>query len=87
MFTKVFEPLENLRPKTACMLPNVARYQLRHTPLPYYYISHLAFCQEILPAARCDGQKIFWYQVFFMMTVSTQSPTCSQASAQASRQS
>jgi hypothetical protein len=25
MFTRVFEPLENLRSKTDCMLPNVAR--------------------------------------------------------------
>ena len=29
MFTRVFEPLENLRPKTACMLPKAARYSFR----------------------------------------------------------
>ena len=38
MFSRVFEFLENLRPKTACMLPNVARYQLRHTPRMYRII-------------------------------------------------
>ena len=32
MFTRGFERLKNQEVKTACMLPNVARYQLRHTP-------------------------------------------------------
>ena len=33
MFTRVFEPFENSRQETSCTLPNVARYQLRHTPM------------------------------------------------------
>jgi len=32
MFSRVFEHLQNQEAKAACMLPNVARYQLRHTP-------------------------------------------------------
>ena len=51
MFTRVFERLKNQEAKTACMLPNFARYQLRHTPFfdeniqPLYYTSHWVFCQ------------------------------------------
>ena len=33
MFSRVFEHLKNQEAKAACMLPNVARYQLRHTPI------------------------------------------------------
>ena len=33
MFTRVFERLKNQEAKAACTLPNVARYQLRHTPI------------------------------------------------------
>ena len=33
VFTRIFEPSENLRPKPACMLPKQARYQLRYIPL------------------------------------------------------
>ena len=42
MFSRVFSVLENSRQETACMLPNVARYQLRHTPIfeRYVIISH-----------------------------------------------
>ncbi len=39
MFSRVFSVLENSRQETACMLPNVARYQLRHTPIVYLFIS------------------------------------------------
>jgi len=32
VFTRGFGLWENEKTGTACMLPNVARYQLRHTP-------------------------------------------------------
>ena len=47
----VFGLFENSGQEAACMLPNVARYQLRHTPFfdeniqPLYYTSHWVFCQ------------------------------------------
>ena len=53
MFTRVFEPLENLRSKTTCMLPNVARYRFgevetfAHTPRFFvliYYTTKLCGC-------------------------------------------
>ena len=48
MLARVFERLKNQEAKAACMLPNQARYQLRHTPLPPYYISTRSICQENL---------------------------------------
>ena len=33
MFSRAFEHLKNQEAESACMLPNVARYQLRHTPI------------------------------------------------------
>jgi len=49
--------LKNQEAKAACMLPNVARYQLRYIPrgaiiiggvptVPYYYIKKIFICQE-----------------------------------------
>ena len=38
MFSRVFDRLKKQEAKTACMLPNVARYQLRHTPRMYRII-------------------------------------------------
>ena len=55
MFTRVFEPSENLRPKTACMLPNVARYQLRHTPMSEKY----SIFRSISVSGQTCGQTAF----------------------------
>jgi len=38
VFTRVFSLLENQKARTACTLPNVARYQLRHTPMDFNII-------------------------------------------------
>jgi hypothetical protein len=38
MFSRVFEFLENLRPKTACMLPKHARYRTAPHPEIGYFI-------------------------------------------------
>jgi hypothetical protein len=40
VFSRGFEHLKNQEAKAACMLPNVARYQLRHTP---------KFCAVVFP--------------------------------------
>ena len=68
------------------MLPNVARYQMRHTLCLTIITVKSLFVKRFCPPCFAAGKKDF-YQVFFMITVSTQSPACSQASAQASRQS
>ena len=50
MFTRVFEHLKNQEAKAACMLPKLARYQLRHTSMQHgitgiHYSRYFPVCQ------------------------------------------
>jgi len=59
MFLRVFERLKNQEAESACMLPNVARYQLRHTPMCEKY----SIFRSISVSGQICGQNILL--VFF----------------------
>ena len=56
MFARVFERLKNQEAKAACMLPNVARYQLRHTPKCEKY----SIFRSISVSGQTCGQTAFY---------------------------
>ena len=62
MFTRGFERLKNQEAKAACMLPNVARYQLRHTPRCISGFSR--FPQGFRLRARLK-RRVFYYSKVF----------------------